>query len=109
MRRIRLKHPGRTISDVPDRDSAKTACPLQCGLRRGPVSRQHVDWAGLPIDLDLAFSEAHRDKVYAQHLLRKRQAQLRGWLHDGTQLCVCEIVAEDENLDTGSVQSAFAR
>ena len=95
---------------MPVRDAAKTACPLQCWLRYGAASHDlgdHVDWAGLPINLDLAFSQAQRDKVYTQHLLRKRQAQLRRWLHEGAQLCVCEIAAEEADRD--AAQSAFAR
>jgi len=85
------------MSDVPDRDAAKTACPLQCRVRHGAANRDtgdQVDWAGLPINLDLAFSQAQRDKVYVQHLLRKRQAQLRRWLSQGAQVCVCEATAE---------------
>jgi hypothetical protein len=90
-------------------DAVRTVCPLQCRLRHGAASdnppgdqalaRDRVDWAGFPIDLDLAFSRQQRDKVYAQHLMRKRGAQLWRWLHDGAQLCVCEIAAEDANLD----------
>jgi hypothetical protein len=72
-------------------------------------ARDHVDWAGLPIDLDLAFSQAQRDKVYAQHLMRKRQTQLRRWLHDGKQLCVCEIAAEDASLAEDLAESTFGR
>jgi hypothetical protein len=77
---------------------------LQCRLRYGAASHNpddqasacdYVDWAGLPINLDLAFSQAQRDKVYAQHLMRERRAQLRRWLYDRALLCVCEIVAED--------------
>lgn len=41
-----------------------------------------VAWAGLPIDLDFAFSQAQRDKVYAQHLLRKRWCSLRAQSND---------------------------
>ena len=41
-----------------------------------------VAWAGLPINLDLAFSHAQRDRVYAQHLLRKRWCSLRGQARD---------------------------
>lgn len=37
-----------------------------------------VAWAGLPINLDLAFSHVQRDKVYLQHLVRKRWCSLRG-------------------------------
>ncbi|MGE2817318.1 hypothetical protein ACQI5H_19545 [Mycobacterium heidelbergense] len=82
------------------RDAEKTACPLQCGQRQGAVSRDRVDWAGLPTNLDLAFSQAQCDKVYAQHLLRRRQAQLRRWLPRGEQVCVCDATAEVvEDLD----------
>ena len=90
---------------MPVRDAAKAACPLQCRLRHGAASHDpddQVDWAGLPINLDLAFSQAQRDKVYAQHLLRKRQTQLRRWLPHGAQLCICEDTAdtaEDANLE----------
>jgi hypothetical protein len=99
--------------DVPVSDAAKTVCPLQCRLRHGAASHypgdqtsasDYVDWAGLPINLDLAFSHVQRDKVYAQHLMRKRGAQLRGWLHDGAQLCACEIAAVDANLDADAAQ-----
>lgn len=105
-------------SDVPVRDAAKAACPLRCRLRYGAAghdlgdqasARDHVDWAGLPINLDFAFSQAHCDKVYAQHLMRKRQAQLRRWLHGGAQLCACEIAAEAANLDTDLAESTFGR
>jgi hypothetical protein len=43
----------------------------------------HVAWAGLPINLDFAFSQAQRDKVYAQHLIRKRWCSLRAQSNDG--------------------------
>ncbi len=36
-----------------------------------------IDWAGLPVNLDLVFSPKQRDKVYMQHLMRKRGSQLR--------------------------------
>jgi hypothetical protein len=104
--------------DAPVREAVKTVCPLQCRLRHGAASHNpddqasacdHVDWAGLPINLDLAFSQAQRDKVYAQHLMRKRCAQLRRFLHDGAQLCVCELAAEEANLEAAAAQPAFAR
>ena len=38
---------------------------------------EQVAWAGLPINLDWAFSQAKRDKVYAQHLMRNRWRSLR--------------------------------
>jgi hypothetical protein len=99
--------------DVPVSDAMKTVCPLQCWLRYGVVSHNpgdqalacdHVDWAGLPVNLDLAFSQAQRDKVYAQHLMRKRHAQLQRWLHGSALPCVCEIAAEDANLDADPMQ-----
>lgn len=84
---------------------AKNGCPLRCPLRHGTAGeapgsdqvsvRDQVDWAGLPVNLDLAFSCQQRDKVYAQHLMRKRGAQLWPWSRTGAQLCVCEVAAED--------------
>jgi hypothetical protein len=89
--------------DKPLRDAGQSACPLRCPLRFGAggddrlgdriSTADHVDWAGLPINLDYAFSREQRDKVYAQHLMRKRWAQLSELLHDGAQLCVCEPAA----------------
>ncbi|MEB3983481.1 hypothetical protein OQ968_19705 [Mycobacterium sp. 663a-19] len=96
--------------DVPDSEAAKTVC--RCRLRYGaadhqPGDQDHVDWAGLPVNLDLAFSPAQRDKVYAQHLMRKRQAQLRRWSND--RACVCEIVAEDASLEADLADSTSGR
>jgi hypothetical protein len=97
--------------DGPVRDAAHAVCPLQCRLRHGAnqpsdqgSAGDQVDWAGLPINLDLAFSQQQRDKVYVQHLLRKRGAQLwRRW-PDGAQLCVCEIAADLAQLDPDAAQ-----
>jgi sulfite reductase alpha subunit-like flavoprotein len=47
----------------------------------------HAD--GLLTELDLAFSRDQTDKVYVQHLMRKRGEQLWRWLEDGAQLYVC--------------------
>ncbi|OBK48633.1 reductase [Mycobacterium kubicae] len=44
---------------------------------------------GFLTELDLAFSRDQRDKVYVQHLMRKRGAQLWQWLQDGAYLYVC--------------------
>ncbi|CQD17055.1 hypothetical protein BN1232_03734 [Mycobacterium lentiflavum] len=41
-----------------------------------------VAWAGLPINLDFAFSPLQRDKVYVQHLTRKRWCSLRSHARD---------------------------
>jgi hypothetical protein len=92
--------------DGPVRDVVNAVCPLQCRLRHGAThssdqgsAGDQVDWAGFPIDLDLAFSQLQRDKVYMQHLMRKRGAQLWRRLPDGAQLCVCEIAADLAHLD----------
>ncbi len=94
--------------DGPVRDPATSVCPLNCRVRRGTASgdlpgdrasaRDEVDWAGLPINLDLVFSQQQRDKVYAQHLMRMRGAQLWRWLPHGAQLCVCERAADEADL-----------
>jgi hypothetical protein len=86
----------------------KVDCPLRCRLRHDGAddnppgemgsAPDQVDWAGLPINLDLAFSREQRDKVYVQHLMRKRGTQLWRWLHDGAQPCACEIAAEESDL-----------
>ena len=47
------------------------------------------DMGRLLTELDLAFSRDQREKVYVQHLMRKRGDQLWRWLQDGAQLYVC--------------------
>jgi sulfite reductase (NADPH) flavoprotein alpha-component len=79
---------------------------------RDEIERMRAD--GFLTELDLAFSRDQRDKVYVQHLMRNRGAELWRWLQDGTQLYVCgnadpmakdvdralcEIAAEHGNLD----------
>jgi NADPH-dependent sulfite reductase flavoprotein alpha-component len=44
---------------------------------------------GFLTELDLAFSRDQQQKVYVQHLMRKRGAELWAWLQDGAQLYVC--------------------
>ena len=105
--------------DGPVRDAVKTVCPLHGQLRHGargdnPPSdqasaREQADWAGLPINLDLVFSREQRDKVYVQHLMRKRGAQLGRWSPGGAQLCVCEIAGEDGNLDPDAAKATSSR
>lgn len=73
-------------SDGPDR-VINNGCPLRCRLRHVGVAEERVDWAGLPVNLDFAFSRDQRDKVYAQHLMRRR-------------LCVCEIAAGQDGAET---------
>jgi hypothetical protein len=61
------------------------ACPLHSRAAAGggtngasadgaPAGK--VEWAGLPVNLDLAFSQNQRDKVYAQHLRLRRGTRL---------------------------------
>ena len=79
---------------------------------RDEIERMRAD--GFLTELDLAFSRDQRDKVYVQHLMRKRGAELWRWLQDGAQLYVCgnadpmakdvdralcRIAAEHGNLD----------
>ncbi len=44
---------------------------------------------GFLTELDLAFSRDQREKVYVQHLMRRRGAQVWRWLQDGAQVYVC--------------------
>jgi sulfite reductase alpha subunit-like flavoprotein len=79
---------------------------------REEIQAMHAD--GLLTEMDLAFSRDQQEKVYVQHLMRKRGAELWSWLQDGAQLYVCgsadpmakdvdralcEIAAEHGNLD----------
>jgi hypothetical protein len=88
----------------------KTVCPRRCRRRyadaQGPG---HVDWAGLPVNLDLAFSPEKRDKVYVQHLMRKQGSQLERLLQGAAQVCACEVAAGDERIDTGAARSVPGR
>jgi len=85
---------------------------------RDEIEKMHAD--GLLTELDLAFSRDQREKVYVQHLMRKRGAQLWQWLQDGARLYVCgnadpmakdvdrairEIVAEHGSLDTDAAEA----
>jgi hypothetical protein len=80
-------------------ETLRNACPLRCGLRHGDrlIDDQEpaCDWAGFPINLDFAFSQQQRDKVYAQHLMRRRGAQLWRWLQDGSPPCACDYAGQD--------------
>ena len=97
--------------DGPDR-LMKTVCPLQCGRRNGAANGDgarasapgQIEWAGLPVNLDFAFSREHRDKVYVQHVMRKQGSQLWRWFHDGAKPCVCELAAEDRALGSDAAK-----
>jgi sulfite reductase (NADPH) flavoprotein alpha-component len=54
---------------------------------RDELEKMRVD--GFLTELDLAFSRDQREKVYVQHLMHDRGAQLWRWLEDGAQLYVC--------------------
>ncbi len=54
---------------------------------RDEIEQMRAD--GFLAELDLAFSRDQRDKVYVQHLMRKRGARLWQWMQDGAQLYVC--------------------
>ncbi|MGZ4511009.1 MAG: hypothetical protein ACXVX4_06610 [Mycobacterium sp.] len=99
--------------DGPLEDTVHAACPLQCRLRRGAAADDQlgarVDWAGLPINLDLAFSPQQRDKVYTQHLMRKRGTQLRRWLQDQGQSCACEYAADGKRVHPDEADSRSTR
>jgi hypothetical protein len=79
------------------REDASAGCPLHCRLRHGAADE--VNWAGLPINLDFAFSQTQRDKVYAQYLRRRSGTQQWRWFREDTQVCVCEFA--DEYADLG--------
>ncbi|ATA28363.1 hypothetical protein MLM_1804 [Mycobacterium lepraemurium] len=77
----------------------KKNCPLQCPRLYGGVAEHaagdEVDWAGLPVNLDFAFSRDQRDKVYAQHQhLKRRHGTQFGTWRRGSQVCVCELASE---------------
>ena len=92
----------------PDR-VMKRVCPLHCRRRDGDTSAPtHVAWAGLPINLDLAFSRDQREKVYVQHLMRKQGSQLSRWLRTPAQLCVCDTAPAEERADTAEADSLSA-
>ncbi|WP_372511399.1 hypothetical protein [Mycobacterium parmense] len=86
--------------DGPDRATGKNACPLKC---RSRTAGDQVDWAGLPVNLDLVFSRKQRDRVYVQHLMRKRETKL--WRHDA-QPCVCEAMADGRFQDAAEQVSS---
>ncbi|ORA08100.1 hypothetical protein [Mycobacterium asiaticum] len=64
-----------------------TACPLHCRSKNGT---DQVDWAGFPVNLDLAFSQNQREKVMAQYRRLRRGTLLRRQTRDVAQVCACE-------------------
>lgn len=77
-------------------------CPPQCSLRLGAArdpACERFDWAGLPVNLDFVFSRNQRDKVYLQHLQRRRDPQLARRFGGGLRTCArgndCPLVRDD--------------
>jgi sulfite reductase alpha subunit-like flavoprotein len=84
-------------SERPDWDSVSAGCPVHSAQLQASA-RDQVDWAGLPINLDMAFSRKQRDKVYVQHLMRKRESQLSRRFQDAAPQCVCGIQSLNPDL-----------
>lgn len=87
-------------SQRPDWDSMNAGCPVHSGQQQASSGDQ-IDWAGLPINLDFAFSRKQRDKVYVQHLMRKRESQLSRRLQAGAEQCSCDGGADNGQLISG--------
>ena len=88
----------------------KAICPLHGRPANGAANDDRasrpdqVNWAGLPTNLDFAFSREQRDKVYVQHVMRGQGRRL--WrLHDGAQSCICEVAADHERVRTDAAES----
>lgn len=67
---------------------------------------------GFLTELDLAFSRDQQDKVYVQHLMRKRGAELWQWLRDGAYLYVCgtaDPMAKDVDLVLREIAEQYGR
>lgn len=84
----------------------RTVCPRHCRSRQGTnAPADQVDWAGLPVNLDLAFSQNQRDKVYAQHLKFERAGRFR---RRAQEMCICDLVEHpDLNQDTRKSASGW--
>ncbi|WP_406817845.1 molybdopterin-dependent oxidoreductase [Mycobacterium sp. M23085] len=67
---------------------------------------------GFLTELDLAFSRDQQHKVYVQHLMRNRGAELWSWLQDGAQLYVCgtaDPMAKDVDRALCEIAAEFGR
>jgi hypothetical protein len=78
-------------SEKPNWDSLNAGCPVHS-------PREQVDWAGLPVNLDMAFSRKQRDKVYVQHLMRQRESQLSRGFQDAVPQCACDVASLNPDL-----------
>lgn len=88
---------------------------MQCKLRAaaaddtptdGGSPFDRVDWAGLPVKLDLAFSQQQCDTVYAQHIKFKRRFESWRESRKRATPCVCEMAAADNSTESSSADTA---
>jgi hypothetical protein len=80
-----------------DTDGVDAGCPVHHGsFAEQPPAQDRVEWAGLPINLDFAFSREQRDKVYAQHLMFTRHARFSRWSRNDAQRCSCGSTADHD-------------
>jgi sulfite reductase alpha subunit-like flavoprotein len=88
-------------------DDVRGGCALRCWLRHSDEDSapEQVTWAGLPVNLDFAFSREQRDKVYVQHLMRTRGARLVRSSRNIAKLCVCDAGAGYGHLDPGATSA----
>lgn len=54
---------------------------------------------GLLTRLDLAFSRDQKERVYVQHRMRERSAELWSWLEEGAHLFVCGAQSMARDVD----------
>lgn len=92
--------------DGPPATGVHAVCPRHCRIRQGANKpADQVDWAGLPVNLDLAFSQNQRDKVYAQHLKFESAGRFRRRAQD---VCICDMADHPElNQDTRKSASGW--
>ena len=92
--------------DGPPETGVHAVCPRHCRARQAANKpADQVDWAGLPVNLDLAFSQNQRDKVYAQHLKFESGGRFRRRAQD---VCICDMADHPElNQDTRKSASGW--
>lgn len=96
-----------------------TVCPLHGPRARDAASAgpcagrapagEQVDWAGLPVNLDMVFSQQQLDRVYAQHLMRERGTRLRRRPRGGAQPCACDAAPDGGRSSPDAAESMSSR